>query len=373
MVKKNAEKDAGFVQQFNELKKKHPDAVLLFRKGDFYEMYKEDALKASVILALKVSDKILPLENDPIKLLTFPRHELDKHLPKLIRSGQRVAICEAIDQPKLMKKPREKTGKELKETNTSNKNTMAKKKKEQAVQEEPTKTVKSAVEEKPAKEMKSEQATEQKAEAKQERKPREPQMITANGEKVSHGHAFQSTINPADWYFTAKIDGVQLKPQKMDAADLAAYQKKEMTVPQLMERYYPTKLMPKVSEEAYQMPKQLSGPDGAITIDKFNVYKEKDEQRPDYSKMPLVEVIARVNRIHHWTIRERLIATAFLLILAILSFVYWQIWQYGIGMILFFILLWGGGLILILWIYRKKFLNRIHEIKKNLSELNELM
>ena len=127
MVKKNAEKDAGFVQQFNELKKKHPDAVLLFRKGDFYEMYKEDALKASVILALKVSDKILPLENDPIKLLTFPRHELDKHLPKLIRSGQRVAICEAIDQPKLMKKPREKTGKELKETNTSNKNTMAKK------------------------------------------------------------------------------------------------------------------------------------------------------------------------------------------------------------------------------------------------------
>ena len=114
MVKKNVEKDVGFVRQFNELKKKHPDAVLLFRKCDFYEMYKEDALKASVILALKVSDKILPLENDPIKLLTFPRHELDKHLPKLIRSGQRVAICEAIDQPKLMKKPREKTGGRIK-------------------------------------------------------------------------------------------------------------------------------------------------------------------------------------------------------------------------------------------------------------------
>ena len=50
-----------------------------------------------------------------------------------------------------------------------------------------------------------------------------------------------------------------------------------------------------------------------------------------------------------------------------------QVWQYGMGMIAFFILLWGGGLGLILWIYRKKFLNRIHEIKKNLSELNELM
>lgn len=286
--KKNAEQDVGLVQMFNEMKKKHPDAMLLFRNGNFYEMYKEDALKASVILALKVSDKILPLEKDPIKLLIFPHHELDKHLPKLVRSGERVAICDAIDRPKLMKKPKEKVGEELKETNTSNKNTMAKKKKEQAVQEEPTKTVKTAAEEKPAKEMKAEAKAEVKSEqlteAKQERKPREPQMITTNGEKVSHGHAFQSTTNPADWYFTAKIDGVQLKPQKMDAADLAAYQKKELTVPQLMEKYYPTKLMPKVSEEAFQMPKQLSGPDGAITINKFNVYKEKDEQRPDYGK-----------------------------------------------------------------------------------------
>ena len=141
--------------------------------GTSYEMYKEDTLKASVILALKVSDKILPLEKDPIKLLIFPHHELDKHLPKLVRSGERVAICDAIDRPKLMKKPKEKVGEELKETNTSNKNTMAKKKKEQAVQEEPTKTVKTAAEEKPAKEMKAEAKaevkSEQQIEAKQER------------------------------------------------------------------------------------------------------------------------------------------------------------------------------------------------------------
>ena len=294
MVKKNAEKDVGFVRQFNELKKKHPDAVLLFRKGDFYEMYKEDALKASVILALKVSDKIPPLEKAPIKLLTFPRHELDKHLPKLIRSGQRVAICEAIDQPKLMKKPKEKVGEELKsqdkikKENNLNQETMAKKKKEQAVQEEPTKTVKTAAEEKPTKEKKTEAKaevkSEQQTEAKQERKPREPQMITANGEKVTHGHAYQSKSNPEEWYFTAKMDGKQLKPQRMDAADLAAYQKKEMTVPQLMECYYPTKLMPKVPEESFKLPKAIAGPEGNITVDKFNVYKEKGEQRPDYGK-----------------------------------------------------------------------------------------
>ncbi len=89
---------------------------------------------------------------------------------------------------------------------------------------------------------------------------------------------------PEEWYFTAKMDGVQLKPQRMDAADLAAYQKKELTVPQLMERYYPTKLMPKVSEEAFRMPKSIAGPEGSITVEKFNVYKEKDEQRADFGK-----------------------------------------------------------------------------------------
>ena len=92
-------------------------------------------------------------------------------------------------------------------------------------------------------------------------------------------------------------------------------------------------------------------------------------QQTKVDEMPLIEVISRVNRIHRWMIRERLIATAFLLILAVLSFIYWQIWQYGIAIILFFILLWGAGLGLILWIYRKKFLNRIQEIKKNLDEL----
>lgn len=70
----------------------------------------------------------------------------------------------------------------------------------------------------------------------------------------------------------------------MDPADLAAYQKKEMTVPQLMERYYPTKLMPKVPEEAYKYPNGIAGPSGPLTVDKFNVYKEKDEKRADYGQ-----------------------------------------------------------------------------------------
>lgn len=272
--KENTDKDTTLLGKFDALKKKHPDAMLLFRNGDFYELYREDAVKASVLLALKISEKIIPGEKEPVKLAGFPHHALDTYLPKLIRSEQRVAICDAIEDPKLMKKA--KTQEEI----TPNNEAMAKKKKEKATQEEPAKTVGNAAVEKPADEKKAET----KVEAGKERKPREPQMVTANGEKVTHGHAYQSKDNPEDWYFTAKIDGQQLKPQKMDAADLAAYQKKEMTVPQLMERYYPTKLMPKVPEEAFRMPKSIDGPEGSVTVEKFNVYKEKDEQRPDYGK-----------------------------------------------------------------------------------------
>ena len=277
MAKKiNQEDDTKFLKEFEKLKAKHPDAMLLFREGDFYKLYKEDAVKAALILGIATADKVTSTIEGKIKTAEFPKHALDTYLPKLIRAKERVAICDKLEVIEQVRKNEEPT--------LSNNTDMAKKKKEKAVQEEPAKTVKNAAVEKPAKEKKAEAKSEQKTETKQERKPREPQMVTAAGEKVTHGHAYQSKANPEEWYFTAKMDGVQLKPQRMDAADLAAYQKKEMTVPQLMERYYPTKLMPKVSEEAVKMPKSIAGPEGNISVEKFNVYKEKDEQRADYGK-----------------------------------------------------------------------------------------
>ena len=277
MAKKiNQEDDTKFLKEFEKLKAKHPDAMLLFREGDFYKLYKEDAVKAALILGIATADKVTSTIEGKIKTAEFPKHALDTYLPKLIRAKERVAICDKLEVIEQVRKNEEPT--------LSNNTDMAKKKKEKAVQEEPAKTVKNAAVEKPAKEKKAEAKSEQKTETKQERKPREPQMVTAAGEKVTHGHAYQSKANPEEWYFTAKMDGVQLKPQRMDAADLAAYQKKEMTVPQVMERYYPTKLMPKVSEEAFKMPKSIAGPEGNISVEKFNVYKEKDEQRADYGK-----------------------------------------------------------------------------------------
>lgn len=294
------------IKQFDELKQKHPDALLLFRNGDMYQAFKEDALKAAAVLSIKTVDLMIAglekqEEKIKVKLAEFKHYELDTYLPKLIKAGTRVAIC---DQLEPMQKQQEQQ-----ETNQTN-NDMAKKKKEQTAQEEPVKSqkteskaeVKSEAKQSKAEnngqnvEQRSERKAEQKSEskqgltaeeksaAKQERKPREPQMITPDGGKVTHGHAYQSKLNPDDWYFTAKIDGKQLKPQKMDAADLAAYSKKEIGVPQLMERYYPTKLMPKVGEDAYKMPKSIEGPEGKLNVEKFNVYKEKDEQRPDFGK-----------------------------------------------------------------------------------------
>lgn len=281
--KSDKEQEAGLPKEFSNLKEKHPDALLLFREGDFYRLYKEDAVKAAMILGIATADKLTSGIEKKIKTAEFPRIALDTYLPKLIRAGARVAICDRLELVEKVRKNEEPTL-----SNNTDMTKKSKEKKEKAAQEEPAKTVKNTAGEKPAKGKKAETQvdakSEQKAEAKQERKPREPQMVTAAGEKVTHGHAYQSKANPEEWYFTAKMDGKQLKPQRMDAADLAAYQKKEMTVPQLMERYYPTKLMPKVSEESFKMPKSIAGPEGNISVEKFNVYKEKDEQRADYGK-----------------------------------------------------------------------------------------
>lgn len=294
--KQEQENTADMLRQFDTLKQKHPDTMLLFRKGDFYEMYREDAVKAAAILAITLTSRAFPGEKEPVKYTLFPYHALDVFLPKLIRSGQRVAICDQLETHKLKKDERsiQEAGEKskIKEEIIPNNTDMAKKKKDQAMQDKPVQTATNEVQEKPARqksterqpEAKADANVEQQAGAKKERKPREPQMVTADGGKVTHGHAYQGKDNPEDWYFTAKIDGQQLKPQKMDAAYLAAYQKKELTVPQLMERYYPTKLMPKVPEDTYRFPRQMEGAEGAVAIEKFNVYKEKDEQRPDFGR-----------------------------------------------------------------------------------------
>ncbi|MCK4880854.1 MAG: DNA mismatch repair protein MutS, partial [Bacteroidales bacterium] len=91
------------MKQYYSVKASHPDAVLLFRVGDFYETFGEDAIRTSEILGITLTKRANGAASS-VELAGFPYHALDNYLPKLVRAGQRVAICEQLEDPKLTKK-----------------------------------------------------------------------------------------------------------------------------------------------------------------------------------------------------------------------------------------------------------------------------
>ncbi len=91
------------MKQYMEMKQKHPDAVLLFHVGDFYETFSDDAITASEILGITLTKRANGYASE-VELAGFPHHALDTYLPKLVRAGKRVAICEQLEDPKLTKK-----------------------------------------------------------------------------------------------------------------------------------------------------------------------------------------------------------------------------------------------------------------------------
>ena len=95
-------KETPLIQQYNAIKAKYSDAVLLFRVGDFYETFGEDAIKAARILGIVLTNRANG--SSKIELAGFPHHSLDTYLPKLVRSGCRVAICDQLEDPKSTKK-----------------------------------------------------------------------------------------------------------------------------------------------------------------------------------------------------------------------------------------------------------------------------
>ncbi len=91
------------MKQYYDIKEKHPDAILLFRVGDFYETFGEDAIKTAEIVGITLTRRANGAASY-VELAGFPYHALDTYLPKLVRAGQRVAICEQLENPKLTKK-----------------------------------------------------------------------------------------------------------------------------------------------------------------------------------------------------------------------------------------------------------------------------
>ncbi len=102
MAAKVEVKETPLMKQYNGIKVKYPDAILLFRVGDFYETFGDDAVKASKILGIVLTKRANGSASH-IELAGFPHHSIDSYLPKLVRAGYRVAICDQLEDPKLVK------------------------------------------------------------------------------------------------------------------------------------------------------------------------------------------------------------------------------------------------------------------------------
>lgn len=111
--KKEDPQDSLLMKQFDEMKAKHPDAILLFRRNDSYETYREDAVKAKQILGIEIESR--KEGSKKVDVAGFNHQALDTYLPKLVRAGMRVAICEQLEEPR-----RKKVDKEPHETLSTN-------------------------------------------------------------------------------------------------------------------------------------------------------------------------------------------------------------------------------------------------------------
>src|SRR6187399_2724641 len=96
------QKDTPLMQQYSRIKAKYPDAILLFRVGDFYETFGHDAIKTAGVLGIVLTKRGSGSASE-VELAGFPHHALDTYLPKLVKAGYRVAICDQLEDPKLTK------------------------------------------------------------------------------------------------------------------------------------------------------------------------------------------------------------------------------------------------------------------------------
>ena len=102
MAEEKKKKETPLMEQYNKVKAQHPDAILLFRMGDFYETFGADAIKTSSILGITLTRRANGSASH-VELAGFPHHAIDAYLPKLVRAGERVAICEQLEDPKTVK------------------------------------------------------------------------------------------------------------------------------------------------------------------------------------------------------------------------------------------------------------------------------
>ena len=252
---------------------KHPNKLVLFKHGKNAFLISSCAEKAAPIL----ERPILGCNMDGVILffVSFPLAEREKYISKIVAAGMKTCIytvpraakgevCD-FDLFDQRQKEFDNVGEKVGDTSLT-----------QA-------TAKSSEEVRENNDIK----------VKEETKVRAPQMITANGEKVTHAHFFQSRDDVSKWFFTARIDGVQLHLKVADPEDLAFAQRckaegKPFPVEELMNKYYPTKMAAKVAEKDFSLPLEIQGAKGVVhTVTKLHPYKEKNVGYTDFGKWKL--------------------------------------------------------------------------------------
>lgn len=315
------------IKQYNSLKEQHPDALLLFRVGDFYESYKEDAVKASKYLGID-----LTMQKNGTQVIGFPNNALDKYLPMLIKAGERVAI---VDHLEMVQRKQENPSKRHEEDIKLDRQQSSQKVSD-------TISATSAQQQKFIDDIKAAMGTtrmvvlpdfgtqkgvvagtgEDKGislsrvyawndnisfagsvpgdDAQKRRyyhpenirpefydylvnevkKATAPQLITENGQKVTSANLYESPKQEGKYFFYARLDGVGLHPKAVKSQDVEAFMKQELSVKDMFEKYYPTKMAKQLSKEDFDSLRLSDGNE----LTKVRVYKQLDKNKSHFGK-----------------------------------------------------------------------------------------
>ena len=315
------------MKMYTSMKEQHPDALLLFRVGDSYKSYNEDALKASKHLGIELSS-----QQDGTKQVEFPKHELDKYLQMLIEAKERVAIADQ-DENILHKQETQSKRQEEDVKLDNHRNPQKSSETIGATSDQQQKfidDIKAAMgttrmvvlpdfgtqkgvvagtgEDKGislsrvyawndnisfAGSVPGDDSQKRRYYHPENIRPEfydylvsevkkavAPQLITENGQKVTSANLYESPKQEGKYFFYARLDGVGLHPKAVKPQDVEAFMKQELSVKDMFEKYYPTKMAKQLDKEDFDSLKLSDGNE----LTKFRVYKQRNEEKSHFGE-----------------------------------------------------------------------------------------
>lgn len=315
------------MKRYTSMKEQHPDALLLFRVGDSYKSYNEDAVKASKHLGIELSS-----QQDGTKQVEFPKHELDTYLPMLIKANERVAIVDQVEN--ILHKQETQSKRQEEDVKLDNhRNPQKSSETIGATSDQQQKfidDIKAAMgttrmvvlpdfgtqkgvvagtgEDKGislsrvyawndnisfAGSVPGDDAQKRRYYHPENIRPEfydylvsevkkavAPQLITENGQKVTSANLYESPKQEGKYFFYARLDGVGLHPKAVKPQDVEAFMKQELSVKDMFEKYYPTKIAKQLDKEDFD---SLILSDGN-ELTKFRVYKQRNEEKSHFGE-----------------------------------------------------------------------------------------